>query len=160
MFATTIDSTDAPGNGDGTPVWPPPTGGDPQAFGRLVERYQRAVYATVYRHLGNDAETQEVCQEIFLRALRKMGEIASPCCFGGWFCAIAARMAINRASAAGVPAATCESIDARWRLPADAAGRPARRDAGLRCSWACGGWVRWIARCSWRSTSTAVRCWR
>ncbi len=110
MFATTIDSTE---RRDATELLVRAAqGGDPQAFGRLVERYQRAVYATVYRHLGNDAETQEVCQEIFLRALRKMGQLREPRCFGGWLRAIAARMAINRAVRRRWPAATCESIDA------------------------------------------------
>jgi RNA polymerase sigma-70 factor (ECF subfamily) len=70
--------------------------GDQHAFGRLMERYQRTVYAAVYRHLGNDAETQEVCQEVFLRALRKIGQLRDPRCFGGWLRSIAGRMAINR----------------------------------------------------------------
>jgi len=72
-------------------------GGNRQAFGRLVMRYQRVVYAIVFRRLGNDAETQEVCQDVFMQALRKLDQLRNPCCFGGWVRSIANRLAINRA---------------------------------------------------------------
>jgi RNA polymerase sigma-70 factor, ECF subfamily len=78
--------------------------GDRQAFGRLVERYQRAVFMTVFRRLGNHAEAQEVCQEVFIQALRKIGQLRDARCFGGWLRSMAGRMAINRAVRRGVRA--------------------------------------------------------
>ena len=71
--------------------------GDQSAFGQLFDRYQRAVYATVYRRLGNDADTQETCQDVFIQAVRKIDQLQDPACFGGWLLTIAARMSINRA---------------------------------------------------------------
>lgn len=71
--------------------------GDCDAFGCLVRRFDRRVYQVVYRRLNNHAETQEVCQDVFLRALRKLDQLQQPECFGGWICSIAARTAINRA---------------------------------------------------------------
>ena len=71
--------------------------GDRPAFGELVRRFERAVYATVYRRLGNHAEAQEMCQEVFMQALRKIDQLRDPRCFGGWLRSIATRMAINRA---------------------------------------------------------------
>ena len=71
--------------------------GDRYAFGQLFERYQRAVYATVYRRLGNDADAQETCQEVFIQAVRKISQLKDPACFGGWLLTIASRMSINRA---------------------------------------------------------------
>ncbi len=71
--------------------------GDRKAFGRLVMRYERAVYAVVIRRLGNHAEAQEVCQDVFVQALRKIDQLRDPVCFGGWIRSIAGRMAINRA---------------------------------------------------------------
>jgi len=70
--------------------------GDMEAFGRLVERYQRAVYATAFRRLGNHAEAQELCQEVFIQALQKIDQLRDPRCFGGWLRSITNRMAINR----------------------------------------------------------------
>jgi len=71
--------------------------GDRQAFGELVKRYERAVYTTVYRRLHNDAEAQELCQEVFIQAMRKIDQLREPRAFGSWLRSIASRMAINRA---------------------------------------------------------------
>jgi len=71
--------------------------GDRQAFNDLYDRYHRAVYVVVVRRLGNDAEAQELCQEVFIQAMQKIGQLQNPECFGGWLRAIARRMAINRA---------------------------------------------------------------
>ena len=40
-----------------------------------MDRYQRTVYGVVFRRLGNAAEAQEVCQEAFLRAMRKLHQL-------------------------------------------------------------------------------------
>jgi RNA polymerase sigma-70 factor (ECF subfamily) len=72
-------------------------GGDRQAFGQLVERYQRAVYLTAYRRLRNHAEAQELCQDVFIQAMRKIGQLEDVRCFGSWLRSITGRMAINRA---------------------------------------------------------------
>jgi RNA polymerase sigma-70 factor, ECF subfamily len=70
--------------------------GDRQAFGQLVENFERAVYATAYRRLNNHADAQELCQDVFLQAMRKIDQLDDPRCFGGWLRSIADRMAINR----------------------------------------------------------------
>jgi RNA polymerase sigma-70 factor, ECF subfamily len=71
--------------------------GDREAFGELVARYERAVYAIALRRLGNHAEAQELCQEVFVQALQKLHQLREPECFGGWLRSITTRMAINRA---------------------------------------------------------------
>ena len=82
--------------------------GDREAFGRLAARYERTVYAIGMRRLGNRVEAQELCQEVFLQVLRKIGQLQEPACFAGWLRAIANRMAINRAVRRG-PAMSTES---------------------------------------------------
>jgi RNA polymerase sigma-70 factor (ECF subfamily) len=71
--------------------------GDREAFGQLAERYERAVYATALRRLGNHAEAQEVCQEVLVRAMQKISQLREPAAFGSWLSAVTNRMAINRA---------------------------------------------------------------
>ena len=71
--------------------------GDREAFGRLFEQFQRAVYGVAFHRLGNHAEAQEVCQEVFIQAMRKIGQLRDPRCFAGWLRAMAGRMALNRA---------------------------------------------------------------
>ncbi|MBI3464655.1 MAG: sigma-70 family RNA polymerase sigma factor [Planctomycetes bacterium] len=70
--------------------------GDREAFGELVERYQRAVFGLALRRLGNYAEAQELTQEVFVQALRKIDQLREPGAFGGWLRSIATRMSINR----------------------------------------------------------------
>ncbi len=71
--------------------------GNQEAFGQLVNRYQRAIHAIVFARLHNDAEAQEVCQEVFMQAMRKIDQLQEPRAFGGWLRTIAVRMSINRA---------------------------------------------------------------
>jgi RNA polymerase sigma-70 factor (ECF subfamily) len=99
--------------------------GDRQAFGQLVERYSRAVYAIALRRLQNHAEAQELVQEVFVQALRKIGQLREPECFGGWLRSITNRMAINRAVRSGpamsVDRETLEATCVERRTPLAAA---------------------------------------
>lgn len=70
---------------------------DRAAFGELYERYHGAVTATAYRQLSNSAEAQEVCQDVFIKAMEKISQLRVPECFGSWLKSIARRTAINRA---------------------------------------------------------------
>ena len=71
--------------------------GDREAFGQLCVRYERMVYSIALARLGNHAESQELCQEVFMHALEKIDQLREPECFGGWLRSMAQRMAINRA---------------------------------------------------------------
>lgn len=71
--------------------------GDRAAFGELASAFQPAVFAIVLRRLRNRAEACEVTQDVFVRALRKLGQLRDPECFAGWLKRIAVRMSINRA---------------------------------------------------------------
>ncbi|HVA50694.1 MAG TPA: sigma-70 family RNA polymerase sigma factor [Pirellulales bacterium] len=70
--------------------------GDREAFGQLVEQFQGVVFGTALRRLRDRGEAQELAQEVFVQALRKIGQLRQPECFGGWLRAIANRLAINR----------------------------------------------------------------
>lgn len=57
---------------------------DPTTFSRMYARHERGVYAAAYRILGNAAQAQDVCQDVFLRIWRrpeafdvKRGELGS-----------------------------------------------------------------------------------
>ncbi|HZZ30304.1 MAG TPA: sigma-70 family RNA polymerase sigma factor [Pirellulales bacterium] len=71
--------------------------GDRAAFGQLCVRFERMVYSIALVRLGNHAEAQELCQEVFIHALEKLNQLREPECFGGWLRSMAGRMAINRA---------------------------------------------------------------
>lgn len=71
--------------------------GDGEAFGQLFEQFYARVFAVVMQRLRNTAEADEVTQEVFLRAYRKIEQLKDPAAFGGWLCQIATRLSINRA---------------------------------------------------------------
>lgn len=87
--------------------------GDRQAFGVLVERFERSVYATAMRRLRDPGEAQELTQEVFVQAMRKLTQLRQPECFGGWLRAICNRLAINRLTRRGpILSAEPDALDA------------------------------------------------
>src|ERR1700733_9917859 len=71
--------------------------GSREAFGQLVTQFETTVFATVMSRLRNRAEAREVTQDVFVQAMRKLGQLREPSRFGGWLRQIAVRMSINRA---------------------------------------------------------------
>lgn len=69
-------------------------GQDPDAFGRLVARYQHMVYATARRSLGNHADAEDATQETFLRLARSAGTVRGG--LGSWLHRCATNVAIDR----------------------------------------------------------------
>lgn len=80
--------------------------GDRAAFGELAHRFEGMVYAIAFRRLGNHSEAQELCQEVLVKAMQKLGQLEVPAAFGGWLRSITVRMAINRQVRRGPSIAT------------------------------------------------------
>jgi RNA polymerase sigma-70 factor, ECF subfamily len=87
--------------------------GDRAAFGELVEQFERAVFGTALKRLRDRGEAQELTQEVFVQALRKIEQLREPECFGGWLRSITNRLAINRQVRRGpVVSAERETLEA------------------------------------------------
>lgn len=71
------------------------TRGDRSAFGTLYERYARYVKTIANRVLRNEADAEEVCQDVFIQAMKKLNQLKNPACFGGWIGSIAHRRSLN-----------------------------------------------------------------
>jgi RNA polymerase sigma factor (sigma-70 family) len=63
--------------------------GDGLAFGRLVERYSRAVLARQYAWTRDRSAAEDLAQETFLRAWQGLGRLEEPRAFGSWLLSIA-----------------------------------------------------------------------
>jgi len=70
-------------------------GGDVNAFGELVQRYQTSVFSVCYRLLGDSAEAEDLAQEAFLRAFRRLGSFDETRPFGPWIRRVAANLCLN-----------------------------------------------------------------
>ena len=70
--------------------------GDREAFGALFGQFEPTVFAIARRRLGDYNEAEELCQDVFLRAMTKISQLRDPECFGGWLRSITHRLAVNR----------------------------------------------------------------
>src|SRR5215470_2507448 len=69
--------------------------GDREAFGRLVRRHQRRVYAAALHILGNHADADDATQEAFVRAYRGLATFDGRADFFTWLYRIAVNTALN-----------------------------------------------------------------
>jgi RNA polymerase sigma-70 factor, ECF subfamily len=70
--------------------------GDAEAFGQLVEHHRQAVYRAAYAALGSTEGADDVAQETFIAAYRKLSGFRSDASFRTWLLSIAWRKAIDR----------------------------------------------------------------
>ena len=69
--------------------------GDRDAFGRLVRRHQRRVYAAALHILGNHSDADDATQEAFVRAYRGLATFDGRADFFTWIYRIAVNTALN-----------------------------------------------------------------
>ncbi len=70
--------------------------GDQEAFGKLVQAYERPVYNLTYRMLGDPVEAEDAAQETFLRAYSKLATYQPSRKFVNWLLSIASHHCIDR----------------------------------------------------------------
>lgn len=69
--------------------------GDTEAYGKLVRRYQQAVYATAFYYVGRYGAAEDIAQEALLTAYRSLRQLRDPGRFGPWVKEITCRTASN-----------------------------------------------------------------
>jgi RNA polymerase sigma-70 factor (ECF subfamily) len=69
--------------------------GDKDAFGRLVRRHQRRVYAAALHILGNHSDADDATQEAFVRAYKGLATFDGRADFFTWLYRIAVNTALN-----------------------------------------------------------------
>src|SRR6476646_5832506 len=67
--------------------------GDEGAFSRLYDRYARVVHGLLMARVARD-DVDDLVQDVFLTAWRRLNDLRDPAAFGGWLAMIAS----NRAS--------------------------------------------------------------
>lgn len=70
--------------------------GDDRAFEQLFERYQRRIAAYVFGMVGDHGRAEDITQEIFISALRRMRETERPIAFKPWVYEIAKNACIDQ----------------------------------------------------------------
>ena len=68
--------------------------GDESAFRRLYERYGRIVHGLLLARVQRQ-EVEDLVQDVFLTAWRRLGDLRDPAAFGGWIAMIARNRATD-----------------------------------------------------------------
>ena len=69
-----------------------------QPFEVFVRDYQNMVFSTAMRLLANDAEAQDIAQEVFLKAYHRFAELRDSPTAGGWLRKVATNLCLNHLS--------------------------------------------------------------
>ena len=69
--------------------------GDDAAFSTLVEKYRKSVHALAWRKIGDFHHAEEITQDTFLQAYKKLSTLKDPNQFAGWLYVIASRLCLN-----------------------------------------------------------------
>jgi RNA polymerase sigma-70 factor (ECF subfamily) len=70
-------------------------GGDPAAFGTIVERYQDRLYNAAYRLLGSAEDARDVVQEAFLKAYAHLDRFGGRSSLYTWLFRITVNMGLS-----------------------------------------------------------------
>ena len=71
-----------------------------------MRAYQDTVFSTAARLLGNDAQAEDIAQEVFIKAYERFDELRNSPTAGGWLKTVATNMTLNHLS----------RYRARWRF--------------------------------------------
>jgi RNA polymerase sigma-70 factor (ECF subfamily) len=70
-------------------------GGQTEAFGALVRRYQDRLYPTVLRLVGSSEDAEDVLQDAFVRAFERLDQFHGDSSFYTWIYRIAVNLALS-----------------------------------------------------------------
>ena len=97
--------------------------GDSEAFSELVAAYQKNVYNIALRLLGSREDAEDLTQETFLTAYRRLGDFRGESRFSTWLCRIASNACIDalrrrkHTDALSLTREDEDAEDAEWEIP-------------------------------------------
>jgi RNA polymerase sigma-70 factor (ECF subfamily) len=71
---------------------------DAQHFEAFLHNYQNLVFSTAMRLLANQAEAEDITQEVFLRAYERFAQLQDSPTAGGWLKTVATNLSLNHLS--------------------------------------------------------------
>ncbi len=104
------------------------SGGDPEAFNRLMERHERRMYAVALRMCANREDAQDCLQEAMLRVYRAIGGFKGESSFSTWLYRITMNTCLDelRRRKNKQSASLDDLLDEGW-APADDRGSPEKQ---------------------------------
>jgi RNA polymerase sigma-70 factor (ECF subfamily) len=84
--------------------------GDRAAIESIYTRFQKPVQSIAYSRLRDWDEAEELSQDVFIQAFRRLDQLKVPAAFPGWLRQIVHRMAINRITRRRAPMALDQEV--------------------------------------------------
>ncbi len=85
--------------------------GDPDAFGEVVRRWERRIFALAYGILGREEDARDAAQETFIAAFRNLGNFRGEAKVSSWLHRIAVNQCITRQRRAKVRGETSLEVE-------------------------------------------------
>src|SRR5213083_2719305 len=71
---------------------------DAQQFEAFMKDYQHMVFSTAMRLVANQAEAEDIAQDVFLKAYERFADLRDSPTAGGWLKTVATNMSLNHLS--------------------------------------------------------------
>jgi len=71
---------------------------DAQQFEAFMQNYQNMVFSTAIRLVANQAEAEDITQDVFLKAYERFADLRQSPTAGGWLKTVATNMSLNHLS--------------------------------------------------------------
>jgi RNA polymerase sigma-70 factor (ECF subfamily) len=68
---------------------------EPEQFEAFMRNYQNMVFSTAMRLVANQAEAEDISQEVFLKAYERFADLRNSPTVGGWLKTVARNMSLN-----------------------------------------------------------------
>src|SRR6188474_1949885 len=94
---------------------------DTHQFEVFMRAYQDMVYTTAVRLLGNEAEAEDISQEVFLKAYERYDDLSKSPTVGGWLKTVTRNLCLNHLT----------RYRARWRFFSEMLSHDDNRDITL-----------------------------
>ncbi|UCC13054.1 MAG: sigma-70 family RNA polymerase sigma factor [candidate division WOR-3 bacterium] len=91
--------------------------GDEQAFEQIMAKYERAVFNTIYRYIGNYDDVEDIAQEVFLRVWRHAGKFKGRSKFSTWLYRITANRCLTYRSKHKQPPISLDNMVEKGMIP-------------------------------------------
>lgn len=74
------------------------SGANPADFASFMRAYQDMVFSTAARLTGNEAQAEDIAQEVFLKAYENFAQLRGSATAGGWLKTVATNLTLNHLS--------------------------------------------------------------
>jgi RNA polymerase sigma-70 factor, ECF subfamily len=107
------------------PVQTPSTGPNSTEFTTFMRAYQDMVFSTAVRLAGNDAQAEDIAQEVFIRAYEHFADLRASPTAGGWLKTVTTNLTLNYLN----------RYRKRWRLFSDMRAGTADDESAPEIDW-------------------------